>query len=310
SVKSRTGGGRISASGGNGFAGGGGGRVAVDVFSRHDEPTIYVHGGISRGCSKNAGAAGTLYDAVPRSLNVNNYNLSTDTETLLLEFPYQPLWTNVYIRNCARASVPLLWSRVQVQGQISLLCGGVLSFGLAHYATSEFELLAEELLMSDSIIKVYGALRMTVKIFLMWNSKMLIDGGEDSTVATSWLEASNLVILKVGPGSVLRGPLEDASSYAITPKLYCELQDCPIELLHPPEDCNVNSSLSFTLQICRVEDITVEGLIKGSVVHFHRARTISVQSSGIISASGMGCIGGVGRGNFLDNGIGSGGGHG
>ncbi|PPD77330.1 hypothetical protein GOBAR_DD25754 [Gossypium barbadense] len=297
-------------------------------WSSLQNPSSYGRG-ISRGCSKNAGAAGTLYDAVPRSLNVNNYNLSTDTETLLLEFPYQPLWTNVYIRNCARASVPLLWSRVQVQGQISLLCGGVLSFGLAHYATSEFELLAEELLMSDSIIKVYGALRMTVKIFLMWNSKMLIDGGEDSTVATSWLEASNLVVLKessviqsnanlgvhgqgllnlsgsgdkiqaqrlvlslfysihVGPGSVLRGPLEDASSYAITPKLYCELQDCPIELLHPPEDCNVNSSLSFTLQICRVEDITVEGLIKGSVVHFHRARTISVQSSGIISASGM-----------------------
>lgn len=43
-MKSRTGGGRISASGGNGFAGGGGGRVVVDVFSRHDEPTIYVHG--------------------------------------------------------------------------------------------------------------------------------------------------------------------------------------------------------------------------------------------------------------------------
>ncbi|XP_022750127.1 uncharacterized protein LOC111299295 isoform X4 [Durio zibethinus] len=352
SVKSRTGSGRISACGGNGFAGGGGGRVSVDVFSRHDEPNIYVHGGNSRGCPENAGAAGTLYDAVLRSLTVNNHNLSTDTETLFLEFPYQPLWTNVYIRNSARATVPLLWSRVQVQGQISLLYGGVLSFGLAHYASSEFELLAEELLMSDSIIKVYGALRMTVKIFLMWNSQMLVDGGEDTTVATSWLEASNLVVLKessvihsnanlgvhgqglldlsgpgdkiqaqrlilslfysihVGPGSVLRGPLENASSDAVTPKLYCELQDCPFELLHPPEDCNVNSSLSFTLQICRVEDITVEGLIKGSVVHFHRARTISVKSSGIISASGMGCIGGVGRGNFLDNGIGSGGGHG
>ncbi|XWS17674.1 hypothetical protein CRYUN_Cryun33cG0087900 [Craigia yunnanensis] len=309
-------------------------------------------GGISRGCPENAGAAGTFYDAVPRSLTVNNHNLSTDTETILLEFPYQPLWTNVYIRNNARATVPLLWSRVQVQGQISLLCGGMLSFGLAHYASSEFELLAEELLMSDSIIKVYGALRMTVKILLMWNSKMLIDGGEETTVATSWLEASNLVVLKessvihsnanlgvrgqgllnlsgpgdkiqaqrlvlslfysihVGPGSVLRGPLENASSDAVTPKLYCELQDCPFELLHPPEDCNVNSSLSFTLQICRVEDITVEGLIKGSVVHFHRARTISVESSGIISASGMGCIGGVGRGNFLGDGIGSGGGHG
>ncbi|KAB2024707.1 hypothetical protein ES319_D06G104400v1 [Gossypium barbadense] len=337
-----TGSGRISACGGDGFGGGGGGRVSVDIFSRHDEPKIYVHGGTSRGCPENAGAAGTLYDAVPRSLTVNNNNLSTDTDTLLLEFPYQPLWTNVYIQNRARASVPLLWSRVQVQGQISLLSGGMLSFGLAHYASSEFELLAEELLMSDSIIEVYGALRMTVKIFLMWNSKMVIDGGEDTTVATSWLEASNLVVLKessvvhsnanlgvhgqgllnlsgpgdtiqaqrlvlslfysihVGPGSVLRGPLETASSDAVTPRLYCELQDCPTELLHPPEDCN----------ICRVEDITVEGLIKGSVVHFHWARTISVQSSGVISASGTGCVGGAGRGNFLDNGIGSGSGHG
>lgn len=41
----------------------------------------------------------------------------------------------------------------QVRGQIHLSQGAVLSFGLAHYATSEFELLAEELLMSDSIVK-------------------------------------------------------------------------------------------------------------------------------------------------------------
>ncbi|KDP34141.1 hypothetical protein JCGZ_07712 [Jatropha curcas] len=344
--------GRISACGGSGFAGGGGGRVAVDIFSRHDDPQIFVHGGNSLGCPENAGGAGTLYDAVPRSLIVSNHNMSTDTETLLLDFPNQPLWTNVYVRNLARATVPLLWSRVQVQGQISLLCGGVLSFGLAHYASSEFELLAEELLMSDSVIKVYGALRMTVKIFLMWNSKMIIDGGEDASVATSWLEASNLIVLKessviqsnanlgvhgqgllnlsgpgdsieaqrlvlslfynihVGPGSVLRGPLKNATNDAVRPRLHCEREDCPLELLHPPEDCNVNSSLSFTLQICRVEDITVEGLIKGSVVHFHRARTVSVPSSGTISASGMGCTGGVGRGQVLEYSIGSGGGHG
>lgn len=45
-----------------------------------------------------------------------------------------------------------------MQGQISILQGGVLSFGLPHYATSEFELLAEELLMSDSVMKVAGIL--------------------------------------------------------------------------------------------------------------------------------------------------------
>lgn len=43
-MKSRTGSGFISACGGNGYAGGGGGRVSVDIFSRHDEPKIFVHG--------------------------------------------------------------------------------------------------------------------------------------------------------------------------------------------------------------------------------------------------------------------------
>lgn len=43
-MKCRIGGGQISACGGDGYAGGGGGRVSVDVFSRHDGPKIYVHG--------------------------------------------------------------------------------------------------------------------------------------------------------------------------------------------------------------------------------------------------------------------------
>ncbi|XP_058073877.1 uncharacterized protein LOC131222728 isoform X2 [Magnolia sinica] len=342
----------MSASGGNGLAGGGGGRIAVDTYGRHDDIEILFHGGSSFGCHENSGAAGTFFDSVPRSLTVSNHNMSTQTDTLLLEFPNQPLWTNVNIRNHAKVVVPLLWSRVQVQGQLSLLCGGVLSFGLTHYPFSEFELMAEELLMSDSVIKVYGALRMSVKMLLMWNSEMLIDGGGDAIVATSLLEASNLVVLRessvihsnsnlgvhgqgllnlsgsgdrieaqrlilslfysinVGPGSVLQGPLENASTDDVTPRLYCGLQDCPMELVHPPEDCNVNSSLSFTLQICRVEDIDVAGDIKGSVVHFHRARTVVVQSSGTISASSLGCRGGVGKGKVLSNGFSGGGGHG
>lgn len=43
-VKCRTGIGSISACGGSGYAGGGGGRVSVDIFSRHDDPVISVHG--------------------------------------------------------------------------------------------------------------------------------------------------------------------------------------------------------------------------------------------------------------------------
>ncbi|XP_022749889.1 uncharacterized protein LOC111299144 isoform X3 [Durio zibethinus] len=347
-----TGSGRISASGGDGFAGGGGGRISIDVFSRHDDTEFFIHGGKSFGCPDNSGAAGTYYDAVPRSLIVSNHNMSTSTDTLLMEFPKQSLWTNVYIRDHAKASVPLLWSRVQVRGQIHLSCAAVLSFGLAHYGSSEFELMAEELLMSDSVVKIFGALRMSVKMHLMWNSKMLIDCGADAIAATSLLEASNLVVLRessmiqsnanlgvngqgflnlsgpgdmieaqrlilslffsinVGPGSVLRGPLENASNNDMVPRLYCELQDCPMELVHPPEDCNVNSSLSFTLQICRVEDIIIEGLVTGSVVHFHWVRTVIVYSSGAITTSALGCTGGVGRGKVLNNGLAGGGGHG
>lgn len=49
---------------------------------------------------------------------------------------------------------------------------------------------------------MHGALRMSVKILLMWNSKLLIDGGGDDIVATSLLEASNLLVLKVSVNPV------------------------------------------------------------------------------------------------------------
>ena len=45
--------------------------------------------------------------------------------------------------------------------------------------------------------QVYGALRMSVKMFLVWNSQVLIDGEGDRNVGTSFLEASNLIVLKV-----------------------------------------------------------------------------------------------------------------
>ena len=34
--------------------------------------------------------------------------------------------------------------------------------------------------------------------------------------------------------------------------------------------------------------MVIEGLITGSVIHFHWIRTVAVQSSGVISASGLG----------------------
>ncbi|XP_031392809.1 uncharacterized protein LOC116204707 isoform X2 [Punica granatum] len=343
--------GTISAAGGRGWGGGGGGRISLDCYSIQEDIRITVHGGSSIGCPHNAGAAGTYFNANLRSLRVGNDYISTETETPLLDFPTTKLWSNVIVENKAKVLVPLLWTRVQVRGQISLYRDSSIIFGLSDFPVSEFELVAEELLMSDSIIKVYGALRVAVKMLLMWNSEIQIDGGGNTVVTTSVLEVRNLVVLRhnsiirsntnlavygqgllkltghgdaikgqrlslslfynitVGPGAKLQAPWDDDASRSVVTKSLCESQTCPTDIITPPDDCHVNYTLSFSLQICRVEDILVTGLIKGSIIHIHRARTVIIDPDGMITASELGCSDGIGRGNYT-NGAGSGAGHG
>ncbi|CAL5028567.1 unnamed protein product [Urochloa decumbens] len=300
--------GTISAAGGNGWGGGGGGRISLDCYSIQQDLEITVHGGQSFGCAQNAGAAGTIYDSSLQTLKVT--------------------------------------------GQIRLLSKGSICFGLSENPISEFELVAEELLMSDSVIKVYGAFRMYVKVLLMWDSKIQIDGGAKDVVLASMLEARNLVVLRhgsvissnadlmvygqgllnlsgpgdgikarrlflslfynigVGPGSLVQAPHDEAVQSSLDALSRCESKTCPSELITPPDDCHVNRSLSFTLQICRVEDITVSGIVRGSIIHIHRARTVTIAKDGTISASELGCKEGIGKGTFLKYGAGGGAGHG
>ncbi|KAJ7530030.1 hypothetical protein O6H91_15G075800 [Diphasiastrum complanatum] len=341
--------GNISASGGSGRAGGGGGRVAIECIS-HKDVNIFVHGGDSFACPANAGAAGTRFDIIPQSLIVNNHNKTTLTDTPLFDFPTHPLWRSFVVESHAKAVVPLLWSRVQVRGQISLAHWGTLSFGLYHFPSSEFELVADEIMMKASIIKVYGDLKLTVNMLLMWNSVLQIDGGEDALVSTSTLEASNLLFLRersvirsnsnlgvhgqgmlklfgagdmiwaqrlylslfyniyVGAGAILEAPPEEKFGHEVS-MLHCD-GSCPEEMISPPEDCILNASLPFTLQICRVDDLSIEGYVVGSVVHVQRVRTVTIKSGGLVSASGLGCREGIGRGGSSSTGAGGGGGHG
>ena len=66
------------------------------------------------GCPWNAGAAGTYFNADLLSLRVGNDNVTTETETPLLDFPTTHLWSHVFVENNAKVLVPLLWTRVQV----------------------------------------------------------------------------------------------------------------------------------------------------------------------------------------------------
>ncbi|CAN7028276.1 unnamed protein product [Brassica oleracea var. botrytis] len=340
--------GKISASGGRGWGGGGGGRISLDCYSIQEDVRVLVHGGTSLGCPKNAGAAGTYFNAELSSLRVGNDNMTTETETPLLDFPTRPPWSNIYVDNHAKVLVPLLWTRMQIRGQISLYRGSSIVFGLSNFPDSEFELVAEELLMSNS---VYGALRLVTKILLMLNSVIKIDGEGNPAVPSSVLEVRNLAVLTensiitsnanlgvygqgmlmltgpgdaikgqrlslsqfynvtVGPGSILQAPLDDDESKNAVTHSLCESKTCPVDLISPPDDCHVNYTLSFSLQICRVEDILVSGIVKGSIIQIHRARTVVVTNEGLISASEFGCSGGLGKGLY-SNGAGSGAGHG
>ncbi|TVU07382.1 hypothetical protein EJB05_47435, partial [Eragrostis curvula] len=337
--------GTISAAGGNGWGGGGGGRISLDCYSIQQDLEITVHFMVDR-------VLVALRMLAQQTLKISNGNFTTHTETPLLGFPMTRLWSNVLVESNAKVLVPLLWSRVQVTGQIRLLSKGSICFGLSENPISEFELVAEELLMSDSVIKVYGAFRMYVKVLLMWDSKIQIDGGTEDVVLSSMLEARNLVVLRhgsvissnadlgvygqgrlnlsgpgdgikarrlflslfynieVGPGSLVQAPLDEAVQSSLDALSRCESKTCPSELITPPDDCHVNSSLSYTLQICRVEDITVSGIVRGSIIHIHRARTVKITTNGTISASELGCREGIGKGEFLKYGAAGGAGHG
>lgn len=70
--------------------------------------------------------------------------------------------------------------------------------------------------------------------------------------------------------------------------MYCNEPFCPTEVLSPSEDCTLNVLSPFTLQICRVEDVSIYGEVSGSVVHIQRARNIAVNREGVLTASGLG----------------------
>ncbi|XP_020963272.1 uncharacterized protein LOC107609857 [Arachis ipaensis] len=98
---------------------------------------------------------------------------------------------------------------------------------------------------------------------------------------------SNKINPLVSPGSLLQAPLDDDASRGTVTKHLCDTQRCPIDLITPPDDCHVNYTLSFSLQICRVEDL-VNGIMKGSIVHIHRVRTVIVGTDGVLTTLELG----------------------
>ncbi|CAL5352442.1 unnamed protein product [Camellia sinensis] len=125
--------------------------------------------------------------------------------------------------------------------------------------------------MSESAIKVYGALCMYVKMFLMWNSTMLIDGGGDANVETSLVEASYLSCSQGASG--------------------INLDHCESSIIHSNANLGVHGQGLLNLSGPR-DCIEAQRLVLSLFYSIH------------------GCTSGVGRGKVLSSGVSSGGGHG
>jgi hypothetical protein len=74
--------------------------------------------------------------------------------------------------------------------------------------------------------------------------------GPGDCIKAQRLFVSLFYTVNVGPGALLQAPLEDESPIKEEiRKLYCEGSACPKEVLTPFEDCTLNVSSPFTLQV-------------------------------------------------------------
>lgn len=179
-------------------------------------------------------------------------------------------------------------------------------------ASSDEMLVAASAVEASNLAYIRGGstIRSNANLGVHGQGLLQLQGPGDSIMAQR-LFVSLFFNVIIGPGATLRAPLDTNSPIQdqIT-NMYCKKSFCPTEVLSPSEDCTLNVSSPFTLQICRVEDVDIFGVISGTVVHIQRARNVTVNREGVLSASGLGCVEGLGVGNATDKGAGGGGGHG
>ncbi|KAG0610062.1 hypothetical protein M758_7G036100 [Ceratodon purpureus] len=187
-------------------------------------------------------------------------------------------------------------------------------------ASSDEVMTATSTVEASNVANIQGGseIRSNANLGVRGQGHLQLQGAGDAIIAQR-LFVSLFFNVIVGPGAILRAPFDvDSPIRDQITRMYCGKNQCPTEVLRPSEDCNLNISSPFTLQICRVEDVDIHGEVSGSVVHIQRARNVTISHEGVLSASGLGCQMGLGAGNIsvtevgniTEAGAGGGGGHG
>jgi hypothetical protein len=135
---------------------------------------------------------------------------------------------------------------------------------------------------------------------------------DSCAIRTQKLFVSLFFLLKVAKGATLQAPHSFVDAEGELIHLYCKEPTCPPKVIQTSQDCSIDPKSPFTLQICRIEELVIEGVIMGAVVHIQRTKMVTVDKGGQLTASEQGCRGGqgMGAGQAGEEGVGGGAGHG
>ncbi|GJP70154.1 hypothetical protein CLOP_g1132 [Closterium sp. NIES-67] len=93
---------------------------------------------------------------------------------------------------------------------------------------------------------------------------------------------------------------------------FCHVEECPSSVVQPNYDCSSEDESVFSLHICRLDSVFVDGAMEGSLVRIDASSSLVVGHRASIAASGLGCLPGhgIGHGRDAPAGGSGGGGHG
>eukprot|EP00897_Mesotaenium_endlicherianum_P005771 jgi/Mesen1/5221/ME000026S04529 len=185
-------------------------------------------------------------------------------------------------------------------GALDIHCWA-LPFGLATTSTldaNRVDLTGGSNVTSTGILEIKGQGKLSV-------------GGTDMVLAEK-LFVSLFFWMGVEEGGLLQAPGVLPFSNDTRSRMNCNETKCPASVVASLEDCRIDENSPVTLQICRVYDLVLDGMVKGSTLHIDVFNTIFIGARGFFSASELGCEAGSGpgAGGSSKEGASGGGGHG
>ncbi|CAI5978293.1 unnamed protein product [Closterium sp. NIES-65] len=74
---------------------------------------------------------------------------------------------------------------------------------------------------------------------------------------------------------------------------YCHVEECPSSVVQPNHDCSSEDESHFSLHVCRLDSLYVQGAMEGALVRIDASSSLVIDHRASISASGLGAMEGA-----------------